>query len=187
MNQPAVRLMHYDPRWRQEFRQTKSSLLQSCMGWVTAVEHVGSTAIEGLIAQPIIDVFAVVNVNASENPEDNPFGRASDLIEGLNFAKSDLPNWALTKGGENQVVVVLEKPRHRNPTHRVFLVQDTWKVWQQAIGIRDRLRADRDLAFRFEETKVARWRSGDGDPSKYESDKSIFFTHLIDQIDSHPI
>ncbi|MDG2222325.1 MAG: GrpB family protein, partial [Rubripirellula sp.] len=42
--------MHYDPRWRQEFEQTRSSILSSTEGWVTGVEHIGSTAISGLIA-----------------------------------------------------------------------------------------------------------------------------------------
>ncbi len=60
MPDQRVRLMHYDPRWRQEFEQTRSSILHSCAGWVTAVEHIGSTAISGLIARPTIDVIASV-------------------------------------------------------------------------------------------------------------------------------
>ena len=34
--------------------------MHSCDGWVTAVEHVGSTAISGLIARPTVDVLAAV-------------------------------------------------------------------------------------------------------------------------------
>ena len=77
MEEKKVRLMHYDPRWRQEFQQTKSSILHSCAGWVTAVEHVGSTAISGLIARPIIDVLAAV-------ADESALATAAQLIEGLN-------------------------------------------------------------------------------------------------------
>ena len=75
MKEKQVRLMHYDPRWRQQFQQTRSSILHSCAGWVTAVEHVGSTTISGLIARPTIDVLAAVM-------DEDSLMVAAELIEG---------------------------------------------------------------------------------------------------------
>ena len=172
MSTPIVRLMHYDPRWRQEFQQTKSSLLHSCMGWVCAVEHIGSTAIEGLIAEPIIDVMAQVQSDDSTNA----VSVASDLIQGMNFRVVDQHAWFPD-------AAVLEKPRYGPATHRVFLTAPNRTAWHDSLKIRERLRQDRELALRFEATKLARWRHGEGDPEQYRSDKSIFFTHLLDQIE----
>jgi GrpB-like predicted nucleotidyltransferase (UPF0157 family) len=56
------------------------------------------------------------------------------------------------------------------------------QAWKNAIAVRDHLRSNPEVAIRFEETKIARWRSEQGDQSSYEAGKAIFFTHLIDQI-----
>ena len=170
MEESTIRLMHYDPRWPQAFEQTRSNVLQSCRGWVTAVEHIGSTAISGLIAQPIIDVIAAVEAAEGLVP-------ASMAIEGLNFRRARCPDWIA-----DEPACLLEKPRHGTATHRVLLVVRDSQPWRRAIRLRERLRADPDTAVRFEETKVARWRRGEGDPQRYEADKAIFFAHLEDQI-----
>ncbi|MFK8115111.1 MAG: GrpB family protein, partial [Rubripirellula sp.] len=54
----------------------------------------------------------------------------------------------------------------------------------RVLRIRDWLRSHSDVAIRFEEAKVARWKSGQGDYAAYQSDKSVFFAHLEDQIDA---
>ncbi len=175
MEEKTVRLMHYDPRWPQEFQQTKSSILQSCEGWVTAVEHVGSTAISGLIARPTIDVLAAVE-------DANALATAAQLIEGLNFRINDSPDWSTEP-------IVLGKPRHLSvaqpdPTHSVWLVIYGSDCWQRMIRMRDWLRDNKETAVRFEEAKVARWRSGEGELLAYESDKALFFAHLEDQMEA---
>ena len=175
MDDDHVRLMHYDPRWRQEFEQTRSSVLQSCQGWVVAVEHIGSTAVAGLVARPTVDLMAGVREDAAMAP-------ASELIEGLNFRRLDPPPWA-------GAAIQLCKPRHplpgeAEPTHAIFLMHVDCPAWRRAIRLRDWLRAHPEDAIRFEEAKVSRWRSGQGDRQRYHADKAIFFSHLEDQIEA---
>ena len=175
MHDSPVRLTHYDPRWRQEFQQTRSSILHSCDGWVTAVEHVGSTAISGLIARPTIDVVAAVREQDSIAP-------AADLIEGLNFRCVEKPSWA-------REGLVLTKPRYLSDaqpdaTHQVWLVLESSDLWNRLLRMREWLRANPETAIRFEEAKVASWRNSEGDPSAYQSDKSLFFAHLEDQLEA---
>ena len=170
-----VRLMHHDPRWRQEFEQTRSSILQSCDGWVSAVEHIGSTSISGLISRPTIDVIAAVESAEGIEP-------AALLIEGLNYRRHVPPKWA-------SQATALVKPRHAphgqpDPTHSVLLVVQGWPIWDRVIRLRQWLRENAETAIRFEEAKVARWRSGAGDLASYEADKALFFSHLEDQIDA---
>ncbi|TWU58041.1 GrpB family protein [Rubripirellula reticaptiva] len=169
-----VRLMHYDPRWRQEFQQTRSSILASCEGWVNSVEHIGSTAISGLIARPTIDVIALV-------PNDEAIQPARQLIEGLNFRIEPTASWATD-------VMTLEKPRAASPgmdpTHRVMLVVQGAPVAIRTVRFRDYLRSRPEVAIRWEEFKVAAWRDSDGDFLRYESEKSVFIAHLEDQMDA---
>ena len=175
MHDDRVRLMHNDPRWRQEYEQTRSSLLHSCAGWVIGIEHIGSTAISGLVARPTIDVVAAVENQEAMEP-------AASLIEGLNYRRDASPSWAAE-------AIALVKPRYAfagqpNPTHSVLLVVQGSSVWHRAIRIRNWLRANAEVAIRFEEAKVARWRSGEGDLVSYQADKALFFAHLEDQIDA---
>lgn len=173
MDEQQVRLTHYDPRWRQEFQQTRSSILQSCQGWVVAVEHIGSTAIAGLVARPTIDVLAGINTEEAFEP-------AANLLEGLNFGRVETPDWI-------DEAITLCKPRRLTrsepePTHRVFLMQLGCPAWERAIRIRDWLQSHAEDAVRFEHAKVERWRNGEGDPRRYRADKAVFFAHLEDQI-----
>ncbi len=175
MQDEPVRLMHYDPRWRQEFEQTRSSILFSCEGWVTAVEHIGSTAISGLIARPTIDVIAIVQSRGAMSP-------AGMLIEGLNFRVESTPLWA--DGAITLIKPRIPTPSGPEPTHRVFLVEPDSGLVARATRLRDYLRNDPDLAIRFEEVKVASWRECGGDLQKYDRDKSVFIMRLEDQIDA---
>lgn len=156
-----VRLMHYDPRWRQEFEQTRSSILQSCEGWVSEVYHVGSTAISGLIARPIVDCVAVVS-------EAEGFEEASICIEGLNFKVTANPDW-LTSGR------FLIKPRAGAQTHHVYLLVAGDEWLQRFLTVRDTFRENPELAIRFEETKVHHWKCSDGDRELYQNAKHPFF------------
>ncbi len=144
MSETTVRLMHYDPRWRQEFLQTRSGVLQSCSGWVTQVEHIGSTAISGLVARPTIDVLAGVHGDAEV---DNGMDQAADLVEGLNYRRVTPHGWATGS-------VVLDKPRHGEPTHRIFLMAIGCPAWRSChrypgsapreTGICDSIRGNQD-------------------------------------------
>lgn len=168
-----VRLMHYDPRWRQEYKQTRSSLLYACEGWLSAVEHVGSTAIPGMIAQPTVDVLAGVK-------HEDELQEAAIRIEGLNFVSgsTDL---------EFAPPILLTKPRHllegqQEPTHRVYLTIEGSPLWLSMITLRDYLRRLPEAALHYEEVKMLHWKRSQGDREQYEVAKSSYLTHLIDQV-----
>ncbi|MCP4404306.1 MAG: GrpB family protein, partial [bacterium] len=55
-----VELVEYDPRWPDMFAREKELILQKLSGLVLMVEHIGSTAIPGMPAKPIIDILIVV-------------------------------------------------------------------------------------------------------------------------------
>lgn len=166
----GVRLMHYDPRWRQEFEQTRSVILDSCRGWVTGVTHIGSTAISGLIAQPIIDVVATV---------DDPQGFDSAVLRlgGINFAVAAAPAWA-------EEATLLVKPRRGEVTHQIFLVGSQSPLRERMLALRDWLRGNRQEALAFEEAKVERWKESEGDAARYEQAKHDLFTRLEARMNS---
>jgi GrpB-like predicted nucleotidyltransferase (UPF0157 family) len=56
-----VRVVPYDPEWKSEFLKIKAMIVDCVGDLVISVDHVGSTAIEGLAAKPILDIDVVID------------------------------------------------------------------------------------------------------------------------------
>jgi len=53
-------LAPYDPAWPSRFAAARAEILSACGGLVIEVHHIGSTAIPGASAKPVIDMMPVV-------------------------------------------------------------------------------------------------------------------------------
>jgi GrpB-like predicted nucleotidyltransferase (UPF0157 family) len=62
-----VEIVPYDPAWPGLFEAEQRKLLPAIGPWLAGpVEHIGSTAIPGLSAKPVIDIMAgVASLDAS--------------------------------------------------------------------------------------------------------------------------
>ena len=60
LNKDSVKLCPYDPSWKDEFEKEKNILKQVLGDYALDIQHVGSTAIPGLSAKPIIDIAVAV-------------------------------------------------------------------------------------------------------------------------------
>ncbi|RAO47200.1 Dephospho-CoA kinase [Micromonospora saelicesensis] len=63
----SVVIEEYDGAWAQRFIAVRSSLTEALGGLIIRVEHVGSTAVPGLAAKPVIDVDLVIEDTADES------------------------------------------------------------------------------------------------------------------------
>jgi GrpB-like predicted nucleotidyltransferase (UPF0157 family) len=57
---PAIEVVEHDPAWADRFEAIRARLAPALDGIAVAIEHVGSTAVPGLAAKPIIDIDVVV-------------------------------------------------------------------------------------------------------------------------------
>ncbi|MBA3376455.1 MAG: GrpB family protein [Actinobacteria bacterium] len=71
MPDPIV-IVDYDPAWPLEFERLRERAAAALGDIAVAIEHVGSTAVVGVAAKPVIDLVIVVE------PED-----VQDAVEGL--------------------------------------------------------------------------------------------------------
>ena len=55
-----IRIVDYDPQWPQVFTEIRSALAPALGALALSIEHVGSTAVPGLPAKPIIDIDIVI-------------------------------------------------------------------------------------------------------------------------------
>jgi GrpB-like predicted nucleotidyltransferase (UPF0157 family) len=56
----AVIIVDYDPRWPDRFEAAAAAIRGACGERLVGIEHVGSTAVPGLPAKPIIDLMPLV-------------------------------------------------------------------------------------------------------------------------------
>jgi GrpB-like predicted nucleotidyltransferase (UPF0157 family) len=61
-----IELAEYDPRWPELFRREEERIRAALGERVVQLEHVGSTAVPGLAAKPIIDMCLVVADSSDE-------------------------------------------------------------------------------------------------------------------------
>ena len=60
MRTTQVRVLPYDPAWKADFAAIRQELASALDGLAIAIEHVGSTSVEGLSAKPCIDIDVVM-------------------------------------------------------------------------------------------------------------------------------
>lgn len=54
-----VDIADYSPGWPRVFEREAAAVLAACRPWVIEVHHVGSTAVPGLAAKPVLDMMPV--------------------------------------------------------------------------------------------------------------------------------
>jgi GrpB-like predicted nucleotidyltransferase (UPF0157 family) len=62
-----IQLVPYDARWADEFKVAAARISASLGSTALLVEHVGSTAVPGMVAKPVVDVLVLVR---RYDPED---------------------------------------------------------------------------------------------------------------------
>ncbi len=132
-----IELSEYDPKWPAKFEQEKEFLLELIGDWcVGSVEHVGSTAVPGLAAKPIIDMmFGVESLEASK-----------PVIELLKDHYCYAPY-------KTEVMHWFCKPSPEFRTHHLHLVPYQSKLWLERIGFRDALRENPQTAAEYAKLK----------------------------------
>lgn len=62
----AIVLADYDPAWRARYDREAATISEALGDRVREVKHIGSTAVPGLAAKPIIDILVVVQDSSQE-------------------------------------------------------------------------------------------------------------------------
>ena len=67
MSEPII-IENYDPRWPEQFELLRSRVAAKLGALPASIDHVGSTAVPGLAAKPIIDIDVLLH-SAADLPE----------------------------------------------------------------------------------------------------------------------
>jgi len=165
----AIVVAEYDPAWATKFEAERATLHRALSPLAVTIEHMGSTAVPGLPAKPIIDLLVVVATIAEAKPRClsalPPLGYTyitayETFLPGELFFRKGIP------GPWTHHVHVLE---HVNPR-----VQD-WLLF------RDYLRAHPETARAYAELKKALAVQCGEDIACYRTGKNTFVDAITAQ------
>jgi len=160
-----VRLVPHDPRWLLCYTAAEIEL-RRCLGHrLIAIEHVGSTAVPGLDAKPIIDIMVGV---ASL---DLPPGLMADLEQlGYEHQPAD------TVTGR----VFFSKGPESGRTHHLSVCEVGSHCWLRQTAFRDALRADPLLRQQYADLKQQLAQRYPRDRAAYTAAKEPFIHTVME-------
>jgi Uncharacterized conserved protein len=168
MTQPTdepIRIVPYDPAWPDRFEQERAALAAAIGPWITGgIHHVGSTAVPGLEAKPIIDILVGVKDLESSRACFDPLGELDYLYAPY---RSEEMHWFC-------------KPHPSRRTHHLHLVPVGSRRYEEELAFRDRLRDDPTLTAEYADLKrslASRFRD---DREGYTDAKAEFIRRALD-------
>jgi len=158
-----VVLTEYDPKWLELFEQEAKHLLD-LLGktLVLRIEHVGSTAIPGMPAKPIIDML--VEVPSFEQAKQEALPRLA--VEGYAYC------WRDDRPPGHMMFIKRVSPNGPR-THHIHMAPAGHKLWQR-LYFRDYLRTHPDEARRYAQIKQDLARQFPTDREAYTNGKSEY-------------
>ena len=157
-----VEIVAYDLLWPRFFVDEAEVLRHALAPWLAGpIEHIGSTAIPGLAAKPIIDIMAALETLDASRPAIV----ATDI--GYCYApyEAEIEHW-------------LCKPSPTFRTHHLHLVPIGSSQWIRPIVFRNYLRAHADVAHEYEALKRRLAKVHRGDREAYTLAKRPFIERV---------
>lgn len=138
----ATLIVQYDPEWPRLFEAERALLERALRPWLDrGIHHVGSTAVPGLAAKPIIDMIAGVR-------ELEAARAAFEPLRALGYRYHE----------HRPEAHAFSKPESAadwwEQTHHLHLTEPGSDLWRERLAFRDALQADPALAAEYQEWKL---------------------------------
>ena len=158
----VVRLSDYTQLWAELYREEEQRIRAAVGQLIIELQHIGSTAIPGIRAKPILDMMAGV----------------AQLEKAL-WCKAPLEaigyDYIAHAGIANDYVFGKGVAR----THYLHVVEYGGAKWANHLRFRDRLRNDPELAQAYEKLKEELSRKFSDSRAKYHEAKSKFISEVV--------
>ncbi|MCK9877294.1 GrpB family protein [Frankia sp. Ag45/Mut15] len=162
-----VYLAGYDPAWPARFAEQHDRLAVILAPWLAAqITHIGSTAVVGLPAKPVIDVLAPVrSLDAAR-------GGAVPALEAAGWLF-----WPQDPCGHYRLWFLRPRPEAR--THHLHVIEHGDSHAEALLAFRDALRADPALARDYAALKSRLAREHPTNRNAYTNAKGAFVDEVL--------
>ncbi len=161
-----IAVLRYDVEWPRRFEVERALRERVLAPWLEGgIHHVGSTAVPGLVAKPVLDMIAGVR----------------DLEEARAAYRPLLEHEYIHEPHRPGILHHFAKPALRlsRPTHGPHLTEPGSDLWRERLAFRDALRADPGLAAEYEALKLGLAREHPTDHRAYTGGKRAFVARVL--------
>ena len=163
-----VQLVPYEPAWKQYFQREARCLHEAIGGRIGTIEHIGSTAIPGMPAKPIIDMMGAVKSLAQAE-------QMVGDVEGLGYEwgsrdRQDVPD---------RFYFARRTPDQLKSTHHLSLAETTSGFWRRQVAFSDYLLPTPEAAREYIELKQRLAQEHPNDPGAYVDSKTDFVEKIL--------
>ncbi len=160
----TVQVVPYQPAWKELFEDEAAKLRSALGNHLLQIEHVGSTAVEGMDAKPILDIIVAVE----------GLDKARELVpvvQSLGYSHKeddDVPE---------RVFFVKGSPNKR--THHLSLTEPASGYWKAHILFRDYLLTHEEAAEEYRQLKRELAEQYPDDRGSYTAGKERFVERIL--------
>ena len=157
-----VRLAPYNPKWEKLFAVEDAALRASVGEYAIDIQHVGSTAIPGMVTKPIIDIGIAVRDFEEARACVGPIEQLGYQYRGEN-------------GIPRRHFFVKGEPR----THHLHMVEESSGNWRAMLRFRDYLIEHPEIAQEYADLKTRLALRFQTDRQAYRDGKSPFIECIL--------
>ncbi len=162
----VIRLEPYDPRWADQFANERRAIRECVASSIPLViEHIGSTAVPGLPAKPIIDIL--IGVSSQDLPA------IIEALKGIAYV-----HWEDNPEPDREFLVKGMPPFGIRRTHHIHICAVGGQLWERLL-FRDYLRhhaEDRSAYAALKEHLAAQYPDG---RAAYANGKGELFADIM--------
>jgi len=157
-----IQIVDYDPAWPEEFEEFRAPVAEALADVALSIEHIGSTAVPGLAAKPVIDIDVVV--------AESDVAQSIERLGELGYEhRGDLG--------------IPSREAFRSPPgirkHHLYLCPSGSPALANHLAFRDCLRADDKLAREYGELKRQLAADFSDDKDGYAKAKTAFIVGVL--------
>jgi len=165
-----VKLLPYSPKWANLFGKEKQLLKKTFGKTIIGIEHVGSTAIPGMPAKPIIDINVGVKSMKIARETKNQFKKIGYEHRPVAPGRTKID----LKGQE----LYVKGPEARR-TYYVHVTVYNSNYWKKYVFFRDHLRQNLAAAKQYAELKKKLAKKYPNDRYTYTEKKEVFINKIL--------
>jgi len=158
-----VKLEPYNDKWSKLFDEQRELLSSQLKELIIAIEHVGSTSIEGLFAKPIIDI--AIGVSSLD-----VIIELKEKVKALGYV--EVP---VSIDGKH----VFARYKEKKITHFLHIMIYNQNLWIDRISFRDYLRSDIDAKIAYITLKEELADKYPNDVVSYTNAKKEFVNNIL--------
>lgn len=158
-----VKLEPYNDKWRKLFDEERELLSSQLKELIIAIEHVGSTSIEGLFAKPIIDI--AIGISSLD-----VIIELKEKVKALGYVEV-----SVSINGKH----VFARYNERKITHFLHVMIYNQNLWLDQISFRNYLRSDLDAKIEYIKIKEELANKYPNDVVSYTNKKKKFVDDIL--------